>query len=269
MSTKVQRTTRYLLLDQLKLAGWSILTLIGLFIVLPLLVALLTGNIGHYQFLRDIANLNPGALFFLLIFIFGALTYDNFKLFIQNGISRRTYFSARLLSLILFSALCVIVGGIYYFAIHAPYMHWSTQQALLKTGTSLYAYAFGSNVTLNVALNLIFNWIFYIGTGLTGMACGTLLALFGKWAKTILIIGAPILGVIAIWLLTVVIVRNQSSFSYTGLEAFLKFLVGYPSHGPADAGYFNPIMPLITMLVGCGVIGTLAYLFNRKLRIRN
>ncbi|MCT0163985.1 ABC transporter permease, partial [Lactiplantibacillus pentosus] len=37
----------------------------------------------------------------------------------------------------------------------------------------------------------------------------------------------------------------------------------------ADAGYFNPVMPLITMLVGCGVIGTLAYLFNRKLRIRN
>ncbi|ASG80600.1 ABC transporter permease [Lactiplantibacillus pentosus] len=269
MSTKVQRTTRYLLLDQLKLAGWSFFVLIWLFAVLPLLVDLLTGNLSHYSFFQDLASMNLGALFFLLIFIFGALTYDNFKLFIQNGISRRTYFSARLLSLILMSALCVIIGGIHFFAFHAPYMHWSTQQALLKTGTSLYAYAFGSNVTLNVALNLIFNWIFYIGTGLTGMACGTLLALFGKWAKTILIVGAPILGVIAIWLLTVVIVRNQSSFSYTGLEAFLKFLVGYPSHGPADAGYFNPVMPLITMLVGCGVIGTLAYLFNRKLRIRN
>ncbi|ALO04944.1 ABC transporter permease [Lactiplantibacillus paraplantarum] len=269
MSIKVRNTTRYLLTEQLKMTGWSILTLFAVFGVLPLLFALITGNIRQYSPLGNFADLSLGALFFMLIFIVGALTYDNFKLFIQNGISRQTYFQARVLALLMLSGLFVIINAIYYYGIHAPYLHWSTNAALMKTAYSMYGYALGSHIWLNLLASLFFNWIFYIGVGLTGMACGTLLALFGKWAKTILIIATPIIGVLIIWVLIVIMTRNQSNYNYTGLENFFKFIVGYPSHGEAKNGYFNPTMPFITMLIGCGIIGSLAYLFNRKLRIRN
>ena len=237
--------------------------------VLPLLFALITGNIRRYSPFGTLADLSLGALFFLLIFIVGALTYDNFKLFIQNGISRPTFFQARVLTLIIFSGGCVIVNAIYYYGVHAPYLHLSTQAALMKTGYTLYGYALGGNVWLNLLVSLVFNWIFFVGVGLTGMACGTLLALFGKWAKTFLIIATPIIGVLIIWMIALIMMRNQSNYNYTGLENFLKFIIGYPSHGEAKTGYFNPTMPLITMLLGCGIMGSLAYLFNSKLKIRN
>ncbi|MDV0431831.1 ABC transporter permease [Lactiplantibacillus sp. DA1] len=269
MSIKVRNTTRYLLTEQLKMVGWSILTLFVAFGVLPLLFALITGNIRQYSPLANFADLSLGALFFMFIFIVGALTYDNFKLFIQNGLSRQTYFQARVLALLTLSGLFVIINAIYYYGVHAPYLQWSTNTALMKSGYALYAYALGSQVWLNILASLLFNWIFYIGVGLTGMACGTLLALFGKWAKTILIISIPIIGMLIIWIMALIMARNQSTYNYTGLENFLKFIIGYPGHEEAKTGYFNPTMPFITMLVGCGIIGGLAYLFNRKLRIRN
>ena len=269
MSIKLRITTRYLLTEQLKLTGWSLVGCAVVFGILPLFLALISGNISQYSPLSNFANLSLSALFFMLIFIIGILTYDNFKLFIQNGISRPTYFQARVFALFALSGLFVILNAIYYYGIHAPYLHWSANTALMRTGYSLYSHALGSQVWLNILASLCFNWIFYIGVGLTGMACGTLLALFGKWAKTILIIGVPILAMVLMWIIIVVMSRNQSTYNYTGLETFLKFLVGYPSHGEATTGYFNPTMPFITMLIGCGIIGGLAYLFNRKLRIRN
>ncbi|WP_251898416.1 ABC transporter permease [Lactiplantibacillus paraplantarum] len=269
MSIKVRNTTRYLLTEQLKMTGWAVLTMIAVLGIFPLFFALVTGNISHYSPLSNFADLNFSVLFFMLIFIIESLTYDNFKLFIQNGISRLTYFQARVLVLFTLSSLFVIINAIYYYGIHAPYLHWSTNTALMKSGYMLYGHALGNQVWLNILASLFFNWIFYIGVGLTGMACGTLLALFGKWAKTILIIGIPVLGMLIIWVIIVIMTRNQSNYNYTGLENFFKFIVGYPSHGEAKAGYFNPTMPFITMLIGCGIIGSLAYLFNRKLRIKN
>ncbi|WP_349623315.1 ABC transporter permease [Lactiplantibacillus plantarum] len=269
MSIKVRNTTRYLLTEQLKMTGWSVLALFVVFGILPLLFAVITGNIRQYSPLGNFASLSLGPLFFMLIFIVGSLTYDNFKLLIQNGISRQTYFQARVFALLMLSGLLVIINAIYYYGIHAPYLHWSTNTALMRTGYSLYSHALGSQVWLNILASLCFNWIFYIGVGLIGIACGTLLALFGKWAKTILIIGTPIIGMLIIWIMVIIMTRNQSNYNYTGLENFLKFIIGYPSHGEATTGYFNPTMPFITMLVGCGIIGGLAYLFNRKLRIRN
>nr|WP_244048501.1 hypothetical protein [Lactiplantibacillus plantarum] len=101
MSIKVRNTTRYLLTEQLKMTGWSVLALFVVFGILPLLFAVITGNIRQYSPLGNFASLSLGPLFFMLIFIVGSLTYDNFKLLIQNGISRQTYFQARVFALLM------------------------------------------------------------------------------------------------------------------------------------------------------------------------
>lgn len=85
MSIKVRNTTRYLLTEQLKMTGWSVLALFVVFGILPLLFAVITGNIRQYSPLGNFASLSLGPLFFMLIFIVGSLTYDNFKLLIQMG----------------------------------------------------------------------------------------------------------------------------------------------------------------------------------------
>ena len=125
MSIKVRNTTRYLLTEQLKMTGWSVLACAVAFGILPLFFAFISDNISQYSPLSNFANLSLSALFFMIIFITGALTYDYFKLFIQSGISRQTYFQARVFALLMLSGLLVIINAIYYYGIHAPYLHLS------------------------------------------------------------------------------------------------------------------------------------------------
>lgn len=58
MSIKVRNTTRYLLTEQLKMTGWSVLALFVVFGILPLLFAVITGNIRQYSPLGNFASLS-------------------------------------------------------------------------------------------------------------------------------------------------------------------------------------------------------------------
>ena len=49
MSIKVRNTTRYLLTEQLKLTGWSLVGCAVVFGILPLFLALISGNISQYS----------------------------------------------------------------------------------------------------------------------------------------------------------------------------------------------------------------------------
>ncbi|RRK09431.1 ABC transporter permease [Lactiplantibacillus garii] len=271
MSTKLRATTRYLLIDQLKMLGAAALTIIGLFMVLPFLFALVSGNLGNFSFSNTFGNFSWGFLLGMFLFIANSLTYDSFKLLIQNGISRKTFWSAKVLVVLMIAFAGELVSALYYYGISAPLRGLSMHAALMNMPYSLYANFFGSNVLVNVFASLIFNAIFLTGVGLTGMAVGSILALFSKWTQRIVIVVTPILGLFLLGFLisTTNTGDGYSSYDFTGFVNFLKFLVGYPQHGPATTGYFNPAMPTITMLIGCAIVGAIAYFFNQKLKIKN
>ncbi|WP_048000392.1 hypothetical protein [Lactiplantibacillus herbarum] len=269
MSTKVRTTTRYLLTEQLKLLGWALLAVVMIMVIIPLLFSLVTGNISNYSFTGSISNLALGVLFFFFIFIIESLTYDNFKLLIQNGISRRTYWQARVNTVVLLSLIGTILAFIYAYGVHAPLNHLSSNSILLDALHGPYVYFFGNNLVLGILVGMLLTWIFFIGTGLTGMACGSLLALFSKWIQRLLVIVVPVLGAFLLGFMISASDHQQTNYNFDGLVTVFKFLFGFPLHGNPKMGYLNPTMPVITMLIGCAIMGGLAYLFNRKLKIKN
>lgn len=270
MSTKVRAVTTTLLKEQFKLLAQSFGAVILIFVCLPLLYNLMVGNIAHYNFLGNISDLGLGFIFAIMLFIGSALTYDDFKLLIQNGIARKTYWVSRVYTVVIVSLVGELIAALYYYLVTAPVRGMEPDQAVLKTLFGLYGRSMGSNVFLNILAGMVFTWIYYVGVGLTGMAVGSLLALFNKWTQRLLVMVVPVVGV---FLLGFVISSNQNTISQTfqseAFANFLKFLAGYPAHGEALAGQLNPTMPTIIMLIGCVLMGGLAYLFYQRLHVKN
>ena len=131
MSTKLRATTRYLLIDQLKLLGQSLLAVIAIFIVMPFFFALVTGGLQSYSLLNTLGNMNIGFLLMIFLFIANSLTYENFKLLIQNGISRKTYWAARVWTIIIIGFGGELISSIYYYGVAAPIRHFSMHAALM------------------------------------------------------------------------------------------------------------------------------------------
>ncbi|MFC6165507.1 ABC transporter permease [Lactiplantibacillus dongliensis] len=265
MSTKRWAVTRYILMEQLQLLWRAYAIILIAFVVLPLLFAILTGNLGHYSFTSTLTDLGIGVAFGFFISITMSLTYDNFKLLIQNGISRKTYWQARVISLIGLSFGMEIIATLYNFLVTAPARGHSGQAFLGSTLYSLYDHFLGSNLFVNILGYMVFNWLFFIGLGLTGMAVGSIFSLLTKFTRNIALIAIPVLGFFLLVFLSNSSL-NQHSYNLDGLVNFLKFLMGY--HANAQPGYFNPTVPMLTMIIGCVIMGGIAYYFNQKLKLK-
>lgn len=269
MSTKVRALTHYYFMEQLKYLGWVYALLIATFGLLPALFSLFSGQFTAMTLVYNLSDLGAGVVFWFFIFITMSLTYENFKLCIQNGLSRRTYFKARVNSLLLLSLIGVIIATAYYFLITANVQHHSTLKALLvQPYGGLYGTFFGSNVFINIIGYMVFMWIFMVGTGLTGMAIGGALSLLTTNVRRLVIIVVPILGFFALILVSQVSFhRTYDNNGDTGLERFFKFLVGYNATG--QAGSFNPTAITVAMLIGCVIMGAIAYYVNQQLKVKN
>lgn len=271
MSTKVRATTRYLLTEQFRLLWQSFAAVIAVFVLMPLLFALVTGNIQNFSLLTTLGNLTLGVMFGFFLFIVESLTYDNFKLMIQNGISRKTYWLARVYTVILISLIGEFISALYYYAVSAPIRGMSTHAAMMHMPYGeLYGLFFGNNVFINIVAGFLFSAIFLMGVGLTGMACGSLLALFSKWMQRLIVIIVPILGVFLLGFVASVSSHGSGQNNYEGLANIMKFLMGAPlTDGPIQTGALNPVAPTITMIVGCAIMAGIAFLFTRKLKLKN
>lgn len=265
MSTKRWAVTRYLFMEQLQLLWRTYAFILVAFVVLPLLFAILTGNLSHYSFGSTLTDLGIGAVFGFFILVTMSLTYDNFKLFIQNGISRKTYWQAKVINLIGLSFGMEIISALYNFLVTAPARGHSGQAFLDSTAYSLYDHFLGSNLVVNILGYMAFNWLFFIGLGLTGMAIGSIFALLTKFVRNIAIIAIPVLGFFLLVFLSNTS-TSPSNYNLDGLVNFLKFLMGY--HANAQPGYFNPTVPMLTMIIGCVIMGGIAYYFNQKLKLK-
>jgi len=262
MSNKTWRLSRYLFKDQLFYLGWSYLTIILVETLLPFGASLLSGTASTFSWRSHLSGLGIGAIFAFFVFIFSLQTYEGFKLFIQNGISRRTYLRARLGNLGLMSLLGVVLAVINDFAISAPLLRVDVFGLLARGPYEMYAKFFGNNVFATVLIYMLFLWIFYLTVGLFGIAVSSLLDLTTKTVRRVIYIVVPILG---IFLIGFAASSSNNSPVSMGFVNFAKFLLGYRE----TLGLFNPFMPMLTMIV-CGLIfGVIAYMFHLKLKVKN
>ncbi|BDZ31677.1 ABC transporter permease [Lactiplantibacillus sp. WILCCON 0030] len=265
MPKKHWRLTRYLFKEQLPYLGWAILIVIAAETLLPLLLALLTGRLSTFSWRSHLSGLGIGFIVGLFIFIIHLQTYDNFKLVIQNGISRRTYWLARFYNLLVMSFIGTIFTLINDFAIAAPAMRIDVFAQLARGPYEMYTKFFGDNVFMTVTIYLLFLWLFFITVGAFAMVLSNIMNLFTKTVQRVIAIVVPILAVFALGFVGSIAVGRQTSAAVIAFTNFLKLLLGYHQ----TLGLFNPYMPMLTMMVSSSLFLAIAYYFNRKLQLRN
>lgn len=268
MSAKLKGTTRYLLREQLSYLGVVYLIVLAALIGMPLISAIFNHNLT-WQLLLNSLSINVGFIFGCFIFILPMLTYDNFKLLIQNGISRKTYWRARLLNIISLSFIGEAIAMAYYFFVTNPIAHRSFSAGFkYEFYGQLYGDFFGAhNLAGNLLMNFLFMWLAFIMLGLCGMAVGSIFSLLTKTVRRIVIIAVPILGLFFLGFLINWLARTSIHFNFEGLAKFLGFLVGFT--GNNKVGPLNPLIATGTILIVSVIMAAIAYYFNHKLKIKN
>ncbi|GAJ26906.1 hypothetical protein JCM15457_1858 [Liquorilactobacillus sucicola DSM 21376 = JCM 15457] len=62
-------------------------------IVFPMILSFMTG--ANYSLVEAIKNITLGPMLYIIVGCLALLSYSDFKILIQNGVSRHTYWKAR------------------------------------------------------------------------------------------------------------------------------------------------------------------------------
>ncbi|MBF7103754.1 ABC transporter permease [Pediococcus pentosaceus] len=209
------------------------LWLIGLLVGIPVLLHLVaSGTEGMViAILNDLSLLTTAALFVnvALLFYFGFLTYERFSFLIQNGISRRTGWYAKVISIL----IVALIGNIYSFITGLFALNGGSGYKSVPY-LELYGHFFKS-LPLDLVSMFIVNYIMLVMLAV--------FALLTRKNQKIVAISIPILGILLLAILERIVIRQ--SHILDPLVAFLKFAMGYSK----TLGYFNPIIPATGMVI--------------------
>ncbi|BAP86085.1 ABC transporter permease protein [Paucilactobacillus hokkaidonensis JCM 18461] len=227
--------------------GWTFVWFLGITYFIPTLFSVaIDGNVGF-----KITNTAFTAVAALYLFIDTLMfNYDNFKWTIQNGVSRRTAWFARIKGLFLLALVVLIIDFIEKLI--------KGQNILVNSMFVGYQnHTFGTYLIAIVQLYLGFLMLASFG-----LAIGYFMALLSKRGKSIVIIGFPVVLVVVLTYLAKVLV--QANINWDPIINFSKLILGYSD----SSGNYNPLNGTIILLLWIIIWGGLSYWFSSKLRLR-
>lgn len=239
---KVSSVIKYDLSYFIRLILLVYVWLIGLVVGIPVLLHMVVkGTSGIMtSIMNDLSLLTTAAVFvnIALLFYFGFLTYERFAFLIQNGISRRTGWFAKVISLLIIA----LIGNVYSFATGVFALASSGSSYSATPYLELYGHFFRSLI-LDLISMFVFNYIMLVMLAMFGIIAGAIFALLTRKYQKVTIIAIPILGILLLAVLERVVISG--SHVLTPLVEFLKFAMGYSN----TLGYFNPIIPGTVMVI--------------------
>lgn len=258
---KVIPTSKYLFKRQLNILGIVFLYVIGFLVVLPFVFSLLTGNIGDFS-LKDILTGSPvGTVLNFYIIAIAALSYENYKFLIQNGISRSTFYKSQLQVLLLLSLICTLISQAYTYIV---YGFLNAKSAELSVMQDTYGHTI-SNPFVKYVIFFVFSYLIIVSFAMSSMAVGGFLSLFSRRIQVILIIGLPIAGIVL--LISLVNFINQYGFT-NSIGKFIVWIFGFDYNEMRNEGVptkGSPYRLMIAMAIWDIVMAYLAKIFyNRK-----
>ena len=201
---------------------------IAILLVLPLLIAIISGTLNTFSLGNTIKGIEPG---FITTFILGALalmSYEDYKFLIQNGISRNTFFNNQVTSYGSVILIGAVFDEVYFLLVHA-----------FLGGNTFYQVAYGNfihNVFLSEAMGFLYHILWLAAVVASCMAVGSFLSLFSKKVQRLIIIGGFVAGVVFLSIIS----SAASTFRLTWIADLAKFILGY-QHG-------EPTTPIFLML---------------------
>lgn len=244
MNTKSNRLAIYNFKNSLFHLGTTYIWFFAIVVIVPTLISLIvSSNMSGMTWSNFVSELLAVAIFYTIADCL-FFNYNNFKLTIQNGISRRTAWLARVKGILLLSLPIVIVQGI---------------DALVDHGSLLYAGLFGTPKGAEWGAALAFDFMNMLSLFATALAVGYGLALLSKRGKATVIIGVPIAGLILLVQLVKAMLKNQEAVANV-----LKAIIGYSD----KTGMMNPLNISLFVLVWLVVMLLLSFFFSSKMKLR-
>ncbi|AQW20805.1 hypothetical protein PL11_002185 [Lentilactobacillus curieae] len=251
---KTRQVNKFLFDHQISAVGWLYAWAIAITLVLPLVLALVTGTIGEFSFAKQVSDTPLGSLFGVFIFAISMLTYSDFKVLIQNGISRMTFFKSQVIVLLVLTLIGNTINLVYGY-LTLP-LTGDKNFNIFLTGYNDYF----NNPILAGIVNFLFSWLLLVALSMTGLAIGSLLSLFSKRNQRIILIAAPI----ALFVVLIFMGRTlaPSSRTVSWVADFTKFMIGW-----RDAKGVQPLTPW-PLTVGSVVWAALMAWFSRAMFAR-
>lgn len=257
---KLKKAFQYQLASGAKLLGWTLVWVAVAIVIIPFITAALTGRLGSLNgedFLPS--GILEIALMACLVF-YSASTYDSFQLMIQNGIGRNTYFYSKTLVI----GTLALVGNLVSVLYNLLVMPFNTSYGQ-GTATAVlegFYYNFFSNNILNDVMSFILLVLLTICISATFTFMGSILSLFERRTQIALIIGVPIILIIA--LIVVGNAGEETSLKSTWIAKVLLWIAGESGNSGTEG--LNPFHPLFSGILYSVILFGGTYFFNLKLK---
>ncbi len=259
---KLKKAFQYEFLEGIRVMGWTALWAVVALIFVPIIVTALTGRMNTLSPEDFLPNGFLGFALMIFLLIFSAATYDSFQFLIQNGVGRKTYFYSKTLTIISISIIGNIARLLYNWG--ALPFNKTRNGFEISSFDALYQHYF-SGAFFNNMMLFILLVVFTICIAATLMFSGSILSLFDRRVQIILIIGIPIMLILA--LLIILRVDTGWGWQLTWIGKAIYWIVGVPAeYTPADIGHWNLWHPLISGVIYSLVLFGGTYFFNLKLK---
>ncbi|WP_311407865.1 ABC transporter permease [Liquorilactobacillus uvarum] len=230
-------------------------------IVFPMVLSFITGT--NYNLVEAIKNITLGPMLYIIVGCLALLSYSDFKVLIQNGISRHTYWKAKIVAFLGISALSQAIGILYVFLLKI------TLSGLSWEKHSLFMQVYGGffkNTTVAYLMSFLFailsSFVFSLGCILTG----SIFSLFAKKQRRLVILAILTLFIVAVATISNVYDKNGFTVAPKIIE-LLNFLAGYDQSSAGKA--LNPTMPFIDLII-FGLVSSLCSLqVMKRFKVRN
>lgn len=254
---RIKAAFSYQLKNYFKSFGWVYLWSIAVVVILPFAISLILGRINIYDISDYLPQFLPALILSFYLFVYGGISYDGFKLFIQNGLGRKTYFFSKLYAL---TVILVVGEGINL--LYGVFYHHFINKNPLMTFSVLYGHYFNSPIANAISV-LIITMLFIACIMVTGMVIGSCLGLFNRRVQRISIIGMPV--VLFVLLAVLIMLNDQTSLKLTWIGDFLLFIVGM--NQSTDTSHFVAFAPMISGSIYIIVMLLISYRLTLRFRV--
>ncbi|AEV94971.1 hypothetical protein [Pediococcus claussenii] len=256
---KLSRVVQYDLGHYLKTILIIYAWLVGLTVLLPLSISWIGGGTNLLKMVASLLSntlLAVIAINIVILFVLGVQTYDRFAFMIQNGISRKTSWYAKWLSLF----VTAFIVNLYNFGMSiGTYASNSSYKAVGYL--EIYGLFFANRI-VSFTVMFLFTLVAMMMIYSIGMMLGGIMAPFERKNRRYILVGAPIVAILLVSLIVRLI--NHNVIKMEQIVSFFKIIIGYSS----ELGYCNPMVPLSVMLLIMVLCSLLSYVLYRKLKIK-
>ncbi|MGI5891872.1 MAG: hypothetical protein ACOX7H_03935 [Bacillota bacterium] len=230
----------------------SIKPLVIFYAIIYAIIILIYTIDKQYSISGYVSGLETTSMVF--IFIFGILTFNApFKLFLQNGISRRTCFFSIIITLMGVAVLMSGIDNINYFI-------EKNLMAYQSIFDQIYCQQYLADSVLKSLRSWSWAWFFtiYWGIAMLGLLISTLYYRMNNWQKIVVSIGVPV------GLFVVIPIISSAITNGALLQAIMKFF----SFAFGLSNGFNPHIAVIFNLLFIVILAAINYLLIRRATIK-